>query len=369
MNITTYLFGQFPNGYSQYPDDYTRGIFQTFKDNSQSKTQIAIHRNGDLMYYGYIRLLEGDNYIGLCAVINGHYLTSTRQLFGVFEKVVELMVRNGYFIHFDDSGEITTSSSAIYEDKEAISEISTSMDTLFGQLPSQPLPPVSYATSSESVKSFSLDDDEADVIKSGYTDGYTMLYKSAGYNTARLLAYKGVIGRMNKQIAELKSSQDELKAEKKDLEDSLAKQKLKQRNTTLVSILAIVVVIFGIVIWNKVLYPSEVTKYDTGEFVYYGPMKNGKPNGVGVAIYHDNDKDGRLYYYGNFTNGNRVDNEAILFYRDGSYFRGSMNNDQWRKGVFYDTENEHFLGEFKNNQPYKGTWYRHEPVQTLNGDE
>ncbi len=369
MNISTYLFGNFSNGYNQYPNDYTSSIFKSFRENSKAKTQIAIHRDGDLMYYGYIRTLEDNSYIGLCAVINGYYIIQIKSLFSVFEKVIEMMIRNGYFIHFDDHGEIVTSTNRLTENKEALTEINQSLINLFDHLNSKSLPPVSYDISSQAVKSYDLEDGEEEIVTSSFTVGYTLLYKSKGYDTASLLGYKGVIGRLNKQINNLKADNKSLNEDKKKLQEDLTKQKLKQRNTTLVAILAIIVIVFGIVIWNKVLYPDEVTKYDAGEYLYYGPMQNGKPNGTGVAIYPKNDINKRLYYYGNFTDGIRVDSSAIMFYRDGSYFKGSMDNDNWRKGVFYDVENEHFIGEFKNNKPYKGTWYKHEPVQTLNGDE
>ena len=102
-----------------------------------------------------------------------------------------------------------------------------------------------------------------------------------------------------------------------------------------------------------------------GEFVYYGPIQNGEPNGTGVAIYHKNDKDGRLYYYGNFTNGKRIDENAIMFYKDGSYFSGSMNEDKWFKGLFFNVDKEHYVGEFKDNTPWNGEWYKHVKEQTI----
>lgn len=94
-------------------------------------------------------------------------------------------------------------------------------------------------------------------------------------------------------------------------------------------------------------------------------MENGEPNGTGVAIYHKNDKDGRLYYYGNFNDGKRIDNNAIMFYKDGSYFKGSMNEDKWYKGLFFDVEKAHFIGEFKDNKPWNGEWYKHVKEQTI----
>ena len=89
-------------------------------------------------------------------------------------------------------------------------------------------------------------------------------------------------------------------------------------------------------------------------------MKDGKPNGVGVAVYPTNDKDGRKYYIGNFKKGERQDSAAVLFYQDGDYYYGSMEGDQWGQGMLYmNSDNSHFVGTFQNNNPYTGKWYDH----------
>lgn len=368
MNISTYIFGKLGRGYSQYPDDYTSNIFKVFVNNGKAKTQIAIHRDNDLMYYGYIRNLEDDCYIGLCVVINGHYIVKLDNLFDIFEKEIELMVRNGYFIHYNDQGEIVSSSLKIKDDKDAIREIGMSLVKVFGGMKTMPLPSVNYGSSSNSVKSFSVEDDSNDVVSSSYCTDYTFLYKSRGYDTYSMLGYKGAISRLKNNIEKLNKDLKNRTAQIESLQAQLAKQKQKQRNVKWVTILAIIAIILGTVVWNKVLFPNEVTKYDAGEFLYYGPIRDGKPNGTGVAIYPKNDRDKRLYYYGNFFNGNRVDTDAIMFYQNGSYFKGSMRNDQWYKGLLYDVEGEHFVGEFRNNRPYIGTWYKHVKAQEINGN-
>ncbi len=367
MNITSYIFGKFKSGYNQYPDDYTNSILKFFKENSKAKTQLAIHRKDDLMYYGYIRMLEEECYIGLCVVINGHYTTSINSLFGVFENVIELMVRNGYFIHFNEQGEIVASTKNIVGNREGLDELNQSLVCQFENLTYKPLPAVSYDKSSLSVKDFCIQDPENDIIASSISEGYTLVYKSKRVDTTAMLGYKGVIARLNNRIKDLEAGEAKLMNDNKELRGNLSKQKRKQRNTTWVGILTLVVVVFGFIIWNKVLFPDEVTKFDAGEFLYYGPMVDGKPNGTGVAIYRKNDKDNRLYYYGNFSNGKRVDNNAIMFYRDGSYFRGSMEDDNWKKGKFYDIDGDFFVGTFKDNSPYIGNWYKHELIQNMTG--
>lgn len=364
MNISFYLFGDLSSGYTQYPNDHTKSIFEKFFQNSQATTQVAIHRDGDLVYYGYIRKLEDNNYIGLCTVVNGKIITQIVPLFTIFERVIENMVRNGYLIYFDENGEIVSKVGKLYENREEIDLITESIKSSFDRLEgsSRKLPAVNYSVGKDSIKSFSIQDSEDDIIKSSYTNGYTFIYKSKGYNTAQMNSYKGVIVRKEKEINTLQEECDKLKGQ-------VASLKNKQRNTTWVTVLSIVALILFGIIYVKVINPSEVTKKDMGQFVYYGPMQDGEPNGTGVAIYHLNDKAGRLYYYGKFTKGKRIDDNAIMFYKDGSYFRGSMNEDNFYKGLFFDVDKQHFIGEFKNNEAWNGDWYKHVKVQTIvNGE-
>lgn len=366
MNVSVYVFGEFAQGYTQYPDDYSRSIFKTFNDKCKAKTQIAIHRDGDLMYYGYIRKLDSDSrnggeYIGLCAVVNGQLLKNVSALFSIFEKTIENMVRNGYLIRFNDNGDIVANALKLYENEEETSLISAALANAFNSMEASAvkLPPVSCANSNDSAKSFYVHDDASKIVESSYTNSYTLVYKSKNYDTLNVQNFSGIIMRYRDDTAALKAKCEELEREEIRL-------RRRQRNTTWVSILGALTLIFGMVVWNKVLFPSEVTKKDMGEYVYYGPIKDGQPNGTGVAIYNANDKDKRLYYYGNFTNGKRIDEHAIMFYKDGSYFYGDMDEDQWKKGIFFDVPNkEHFEGEFEDNQPSYGTWYDHRPVQSI----
>lgn len=360
MNISVYLFGEFSIGYSQYPNDYSKIIFESFAKSAQTTTQITIHRDGDLMYYGYIRKMENAEYLGLCVVVNGKYITQLDGMFAIYEQVIESMVRNGYLIHYGDKGEITSKVGQLYENREEIDLITSNLQAAFDRLEgsSKKLPAVNYGVAKNSVKSFSIQDDGQEIIKSSYTNGYTFIYKSKGYNTAQMNSYKGVVARKDKQIQELQDECTKLKSEVSSLKN-------KQRNTKWVAILSIVALVLFSIVYVKVINPSEVTKKDMGAYVYYGPMESGEPNGTGVAIYHKNDKDGRLYYYGNFNDGKRIDNNAIMFYKDGSYFKGSMNEDKWYKGLFFDVEKAHFIGEFKDNKPWNGEWYKHVKEQTI----
>ena len=364
MNISVYLFGEFSTGYSQYPIDYTSSIFNSFKDNAKADTQIAIHRERDLMYYAYLRKFESGKHFGICCVLNGLMLMQVDGLFKLFESVMSMQIARGTFVRFTDDGSITTGSSAT-GNKDEYQLLAEYLRTQLEKIQTAPLPPVNYANSNASVKNHTVDDYNGDIINSTYSYGYTYIYKAKGYDTVQTNSYKGIIAKHKRTNAELQKRNEELSVK-------LTQEKIKQRNLKWVGVLAAIAVIFGVILWNKVLFPSEVTRYETGEFVYYGPLNNNhQPEGVGVAIYPDNDSQKRKFYIGNFVNGKRQDNEAMLLYQNGDYYYGSMNDDQWGKGVLYmKTDNSHFTGNFSNNKPYNGTWYEHKPViQVSDGNE
>ncbi len=237
MNATVYLFGEFNSGYSQYPDDYTADIFKQFYAHAKSTTQVAIHRDGNLMYYGYVRKIINGKYIGLCVVLNGLYLNNTDGLFSLFENTISNMVSEGQLIHFSDNGEITTSVDRLYLNKEEIDLLAESLRAGFSRIgpDTKHLPPVSYAIAKDSVKDFSIDDETDDIVKSSYTNGYTYIYKSKNYNTARMNSYRGVLSKIYKENNRLKKENYDLQTENAKIK----KQKKQFRNVILLCVLLI----------------------------------------------------------------------------------------------------------------------------------
>lgn len=241
MNVTVYLFGEFNNGYAQYPDDYTAGKFNNFYTNSKATTQIAIHREGNLMYYGYVRKLEQGKYIGFCVIINGLMLTKLEGLFSLFENTISNLVTNGQLIHFNEQGNIVTNVDRLFMNREEIDFLSELFRNGFHRLKDsfQSLPAVSYGVSKDSVKNFSIEENIEEITKSSCTYGYTYIYKSKGFNTSQLNSYKGVLSRLNNEKIELTKRYDELA---KEYEESI-KQKKQYR---FVAILFLIVLGCGI---------------------------------------------------------------------------------------------------------------------------
>lgn len=215
MNVSIYIFGEFENGYNQYPDDVTSRVFRTFYNNSTSIGQICIHRDGNLMYYGYIRKLEYNRYIGLCIVLNDTMLTKFDNLFSMFEDVITYLVTNGYLIQFNEQGEVVTNVEKLYLDKSKIDNVENEIRNRLEHLDifSTKLPPIDFAVSKDSIKQFSIDDADAEIVKAGYTYGYTIICKEKGNNTPLFNSYKGVLVRVNNEKKEIERKYQELKDE------------------------------------------------------------------------------------------------------------------------------------------------------------
>lgn len=240
MNISTYIFGEFNSGYSQYPNDYTASIFEKFSTYANSITQIAIHRDGNLIYYGYVRKLQGKKYIGLCVVVNSWALPSPNALFPLFEHTISTLVENGLLIHFDEQGNLTTSVEKLYLNKEEIEFVGETLRKGFDKYKEDcvNLPPVSYGTSKDSIKTFSIEDDKQEIFKSSYTNGYTLIYKFRGYNTSGLYKVQSILEKEYKLRHDLEKEIASLKEDYKKLENV-------QKRTKLVACLIFILFLVG----------------------------------------------------------------------------------------------------------------------------
>ena len=188
MNSSIYLFGKLNQGYFQYPNDYTLSIFQNFSARATSKTQIIIHRQDTLMYYGYIRKLDNDEsrYIGFCVLLNDLMIQNIKSLFSLFEEIFTNMVVQGEILCFDDNGNTIT----IDGNGTKQQEIERVMNLLRGNISllekdCVKLPPVQYGVDSSEIKTFAVADvEKKEVIDATYKYSYTYILKNEDYEKA-----------------------------------------------------------------------------------------------------------------------------------------------------------------------------------------
>lgn len=370
MKPQVYFFGTLPSGFSSYPGDHTKTFFEEFLKRSKNQLQIVVHREDNLLHYGYVRKLN-NKYFGICVCIDRVY-NNIDNLFNILDDIYASMVKKGDILKMDAQHKVDWALKNYADESVSLNEYTRLIITglNLNSNNSQELPPIDFSISVNDCLDISLESSKNEIIDA--TKRYSNLYiVKTNAEIERVTGFVNTIENKNKEIGKLKQEIQNQRRKNSDLSSQLTKVKAQQRNMMWVSVLGAIVLILGVVIWNKVLFPSEVTHYETGEFVYYGPLKNGQPHGTGVAIYPTDDKDGRKYYIGNFVNGERQDTAAILFYQDGDYYYGVMTGDKWDRGILYmNSDNSHFTGTFDDNNPYNGTWYDHKKLYKLvNGEK
>lgn len=241
MNSTIYIFGDFGNGCAQYPNDYTSDIFQQFQKHTQATTQLTIHRDENLMYYGYVRRLhQKGQYIGICIVLNGIMFRGIKTLFNRFENYITDMVVRGQIIEFSDSGDLISTVTNLYERQQEIERITTFVQNDIETLTTQKLPPLNFSIGKNESKSFLIDDKAESILEATYKYGYTYVYKDAEYNTSTLTSYSGKLQTLNKEKTAALQTIDKQKQEIIDL-------KKKQKNYKLVIGLVIFICVGGLI--------------------------------------------------------------------------------------------------------------------------
>jgi hypothetical protein len=304
------------------------------------------------MYYAYLHRLSASEMYGACFVC-GEVCLNLHTVYECSKMAFDDAARKGVLFRFDSKGVIRKNVADFSNEAAEVDGFFLAFKEYLTLHPKiwEPLPSEDLTIPLDSVMRLSIEEDPNDKI----------IRALRHYHNVHVTLKNDLPSSYARTVSRLSAENASLHSKNKALNDEISRVRREKRNTLWVGILSLVVAVFGLVIYFKVINPSEVSKYQTSEFLYYGPIKDKEPNGEGVAFYPSDDPDGRRYYIGNFDNGERNDTEAMLYYQSGDYFYGTMVGDQWDEGIFYsNSTGSHFVGSFVNNEPSDGTWYRHE---------
>lgn len=268
MNCNVYIFGELSSGYTQYPEDSSSYVLKKIYPLCKAPTQIAIHRDTNMMYYCYVRKLNGNKYLGLCIAVNGYYISRVDELFSLFENTIEKIAQQGSFINFAKDGTLTTSTTVLKQEEEEIDTLSENLRRGFESIGSSTntLPQVDYTVAKDSVKEFNALDDKRDIVRASYTYGYTLIYKDKDFNTVRVNSYRSILSQLNEENNNLRKRNEELKEQN----TKILRQKKQFRNVVFL-ILAIIACGIGLLSLNNHL---DITKKELADANHTISIKN-----------------------------------------------------------------------------------------------
>ena len=249
MNSTIYLFGKFGQSITASVDDYTKSFFEEFISKANAPTQIIIHRDGDIMNYGYVRKIEKDYLFGICVQINGQYLSTSKSLFDVFENVIANIVVRGDILCLNRNGNLEVKISSFLDKQDSIERVISNCHNEFERLSStcRTLPDIDFSTSDTDVNYFKESDNSNTIIKSSVKNGYTFIYKEDDYDTLALGGYRNTLSTLNKENETYKK-----KINEQDKKLKLLEREKKQ--------MGVVVVLFVILFIGSIIFFNTITE-------------------------------------------------------------------------------------------------------------
>ena len=235
MNSNIYLFGKFGHGITTSVDDYTRSYFEEFVSKANAPTQIIIHRNGDIMNYGYVRKIEDNNLFGICIQINGQYISKTDKLFEAFENIIANCAVKGDILRLNKNGNLEVTISNFLDEPEGVVRAIANCQNEILRLDyaCRSLPNIDYSTTDNDTYYFKENDNSSTITKTSVKNGYTFIYKERDYDTLALNGYRSTLSSLNKENESFRSRIKEQEHKIKVLE------KKKKQMGVVVTLLAV----------------------------------------------------------------------------------------------------------------------------------
>ena len=207
MKAEVYIFGNFASGYSQYPDDYTRDLFESISKSRKGATELAYHRDGTLTYYIYTREVSraANTFIGLCCVFNGILISDIAYLFETFEDTFTNIVFKGELLELSNDGGLSTKIRQLYTNAEELQRVSEYINNkLFSQSSfEENLPPVNYSISQTEWQVFSFE--QVDKVRNAIKRCPNLrVMKGENYDTDSLREVVHIVKSQNDEIKTLK---------------------------------------------------------------------------------------------------------------------------------------------------------------------
>lgn len=108
MILKNYIFSSISGVYQQYTSDYSETFIKQFCAKCNSDHQIAVHRDGNLMYYIYMFRPSDISVYGI-AVVAGEICTDINALFTYLQDQFVSMANKGELFYYNNSGIVVKS--------------------------------------------------------------------------------------------------------------------------------------------------------------------------------------------------------------------------------------------------------------------
>jgi len=103
--LKSYIFSYVSGNYQQYTSDHSEAFIKQCCIDCKDTHQIAIHRDGNLMYYSYFYKKNASSIYGL-SVVCGEVCLNLKWLYEYLQKTLEASANKGVLFNYDKQGQI-----------------------------------------------------------------------------------------------------------------------------------------------------------------------------------------------------------------------------------------------------------------------
>ena len=244
MILKSYIFSYVSGNYQQYTSDHSEAFIKQCCIDCKDTHQIAIHRDGNLMYYSYFYKKNASSIYGL-SVVCGEVCLNLKWLYEYLQKTLEVSANKGVLFNYDKQGQIRKNVVSFATEAAEIDNIFRDIKDDLERRPLfwEQLPPedLSVPLTSKIALAFN-DDDKAKITEA-----------LRHYHNVVVTMENTLPSSFSQTVLRLNSEKEQLLVEKNGLEseiESLKRQK-KQYKWVIILSLLVAVGLIAIVSFNQ----------------------------------------------------------------------------------------------------------------------
>ena len=251
LNFSTYVFTMTDTEYAQYPSDGAAASFKGWRWALSSEWQIALHREGNLLYCCCFRRLgdstpSSGSFVGLAVCFNGVCPTDMETMFSTFAETLTMMAISGRVVEFSADGSLIRKGMAVRIERDDAAFVDSVLSYKVSKISRDSftaLPPVNYSSSPEKSETCSETEARKRIPALLKSVDRILVKKEGSGDTEEFLSY-------SRKISDLEKARQALESRNQDLSSqvqTLSRQKKQYKWVTFFGVIALVLLVVAVV--------------------------------------------------------------------------------------------------------------------------
>lgn len=247
MNCSVYLFSGASAQHDQYPNDSLVPLFKRLVSLCTEPRQLVIHREGELVFYAYICLLEPTSreYFGFALLVNGEQVTGHfEQLLEFSEAQIQRLALEKTLLTLDDYGRLRRTEYSFASQLALLDRVVHHLrgEALALQIPLELLPPTNYSIEGSSYCTLPLAEGDNAILSATARYGVVAVVRNEVYQDSSLKQYSEQLNRLS---TERDAARGELLTLKSEY-DKLLRQKKQYKKVSILTLCVVLLVLIGL---------------------------------------------------------------------------------------------------------------------------